>query len=523
MKLLLATLLSFANIAPAAPTSLLVRVDLAAGLGSAAVSAAGHDVLYESDGWCLVRTGDTAGRLESLDCQVLDQNPELKHYVFVFVEPGFDRAQLAQFGNVLTADRLGVLLRTTPDGVQGLNRLPVELYAIPLRPQRREQALAARPRVPAARSVSDSLIWTLVNRVSEDSLESYLCSLIGFTTRYATTYSCRLACDWMRGRLAAYRCDSTYLDTFNSSYAPNVVGVRVGRTDPQHIFVVSGHIDNTSEYPDSLAPGSDDNASGIGFVLEVARAFAEVDLASTVWFVGFSAEEQGLVGSDDFVYTCLQRGDSIVTAINSDMISYGRDDSLTVVHSSTLPATESLALFFLAQADTFTSLQAKDTVIDWAVSDHYSFWKYGYLAIRGRYHDRTPMYHTIFDTIGPLHYANCGTNNLPLYTEMVKATVATLAKWAGATQNTGTAEPGQVRAPAETRIMPTVGRAPVLVRLSSAAAELSVYSAAGRLVRRLGRGESLTWDGRDRAGAAVGPGVYYFCAASAPARFTLVE
>jgi hypothetical protein len=504
----------------------LVRVELKSDADIGAASALGVTFLDRFDGWCLARA-DRAGlaRLtERFDCTVLDQDPATKRYVFVFVKPGFDRVRLAEFGTGLTEDKTGVLLRTDEDGVLGLNRLPVELYAVSMRPMYLGETASLASRIPDRRTVSDSLIWQLVNEVSQDSLKARLQRMVAFRTRYATTDSCRNAVNWMRRQFQFYGCDSTFLDTFSSSYAPNVVGVRTGKVNPRHIFVVTGHIDNTSETPDTFAPGSDDNASGSGLVIEAARVFAGVDFDNTVWFVGFSAEEQGLVGSDSFVHACRLRGDSIIAAFHSDMISYGRDDSLTVVHTTALPQTESLAQFFLAQADTFTSLQVKDTVVNEARSDHYSFWKYGYLAIRGRFHDETPMYHTTGDTIGPFHYVNCGTNNLPLYTEMVKAAVATVAKWAGASPRVGFEESHQPEAAsAKLVVAPSIGRAPICIRLSSAAFEVSVYNSAGRLVRKLGAGKSLSWDGCDFSGAAVCPGVYYFRTAGSSSRFVLAE
>jgi hypothetical protein len=529
-------------VAVGAAADLLVRVDFAAGLDARAVAASGVDVLFAPDGWCLAR-GDDAGvaRLaEQFRCTVLDRDPATKRYVFVFARPGFDRARLAEFGSPLTADETGVLLRTSEDGVLGLNRLPVELYAISMRPLDLGQTLNSKPKTLNERAPSDSLIWTLVNRVSQDSLEARLRRIVAFGTRYATTESCRSACDWMRGQLATYGCDSTYLDTFTNAYAPNVVGIRTGKVNPRHVFAVTGHIDNTSESPLTFAPGSDDNASGSGLVIEAARVFQDVDFENTVWFVGFSAEEQGLVGSDSFVYACRQRGDSIIAAFHSDMISYGRDDSLCVVHTTALPQTESLARFFLEQADTFTSLQAKDTVVNEARSDHYSFWKYGYLAIRGRFHDETPMYHTTGDTIGPFHYANCGTNNMPLYTEMVKAAVATVAKWAGASPRAGVAEAKLSAHSLRLTASPTVFRHSVRLRLEPAnprtrePVDVSVYDASGRLVRVLSLPRpptpdpySLTWDCRDIDGRRVGPGVYLFrltgSDGSAPAKAILAE
>jgi hypothetical protein len=523
---LLATLALFLSVAPAAGVSLLVRVNRSTNSGLAAVAATGADVLARFDGWCLARTDQTGlARLDgSFGCTVLDHDPESKIYVFVLTPPGFDAARLAEFGAELTGDESGVLLRTTAAGVTGLSRLPVDLYAVSMRPMYIPSPRAAAVRVPQAEPVPDSLIWALVNRVNQDSLEAHLRRMIAFQTRYAPTESCYSAVGWMLEQLAAYGCDSVYPYGFMSGYAPNAVGIRFGKVNPQHIFAVTAHIDATSRVdPYNLAPGSDDNASGCGLVMEVARACAEVDFASTVWFIGFSAEEWGLWGSDSFLYKCQLREDSILAAFNSDMISYGRDDSLTVVHTDNVPQTESLAQFFLAQADTFTDLQVKDTVIDASFSDEYSFWKYGYLAIRGRYHDKTPNYHSPGDTIGPFHYTDCGTNNLPMYAEMVKAVVATIAKWAGVMPQPGIEESQPVPVHEVARIVPTVGRAPVHISLSAPASAVSVFNAAGRLVRRLGKGSSLVWDGRDSNGAAAVPGVYYLRAARSSARFVLAE
>jgi hypothetical protein len=57
-------------------------------------------------------------------------------------------------------------------------------------------------------------------------------------------------------------------------------------------------------------------------------------------------------------------------------------------------------------------------------------------------------------------------------------------------------------------------------------ADLVIYSVSGRKVRTLARGPrepgeySLTWDGRDDGGAAVGTGMYYARLVTEQARFT---
>ena len=262
----------------------------------------------------------------------------------------------------------------------------------------------------------------------------------------------------------------------------------------------------------TAAPGSDDNASGTTAVIEAARVFADIDFDNTVCFIGFSGEEQGLLGSDAWAQEARNRGDSIIGVLNFDMISYGRQnrDSFEVIGKPSNPDCSWLMDFYIAQADTFSTLKPiriMDPTAEY--SDHASFWQQGYVAFCGIEDDFTPKYHTLGDTIGPLYYVNCGTNNWPMATEAIKAAVASLAKLAGAHPRTGVEEgrPGLARTHPESESR-RVGRAPVAISLISSGADLEVYDAAGNLVRVPGlfvvddpHPSTLVWDGRDNAGA----------------------
>jgi len=543
-------LLLTALAAVAAAASLLVRVEIASDSDIETAAALNAACLARFDGWFLARvhTDGLSALSDRLHCRVLDSAVEGKRYVYAFVEPDFDRQRLYGCGAVLTEDREGALLCVTAEGIRKLTRMQVELCGVSTEPVRTSSAagpssFAPRPATPS--SDSDSLIWQLMARASQDSAEAVLRRLIAFRTRYALTDSCWAASNWFRQKLVEYGCDSTYLDTFHIpdvAASVNIVGVRRGRVNPNRIHIVCGHIDDASEIPETFAPGSDDNASGAGLVLEAARIFQGVEFDYTVWFVGFGAEEFGLVGSDTFARECRDRGDTIVLAINHDMDSYGTAgrDSIRVVGKRADPPCSTWVEYYMAMADTFTDLKClREIVDDQGSSDQHSFWDYGYTAIRDRYLDRDPVYHTTGDTIGPYQFYWCGTNNIPMYTEAIKATVATVARLAGAhAETTGVSETGLVPRRAILSVLPTVGRAPVLVRLSSAYAAVSVYDASGRRIRILAEPQPLfpdhysgtsglrvvaCWDGRDLSGARVSPGVYYFRAAAASARFVLAE
>ncbi|MBI1311171.1 M28 family peptidase [bacterium] len=95
--------------------------------------------------------------------------------------------------------------------------------------------------------------------------------------------------------------------------------------------------------------GADDNASGTAVMLEVARqlAAAETPLGRRVLFIGFSAEELGLIGSRKYVRDPLIPIDQSIAMLNLDMVGRLRNDRLTVYGTGSSkhwpPLLESLA------------------------------------------------------------------------------------------------------------------------------------------------------------------------------------
>ncbi len=90
---------------------------------------------------------------------------------------------------------------------------------------------------------------------------------------------------------------------FNSS---NVIAKREG-SDPAlkgEAVIYSAHYDHLGIVPgmpgDNIYNGAQDNATGVGILLEIARAFAEASQAPkrSVYFASVTAEEQGLRGSE---------------------------------------------------------------------------------------------------------------------------------------------------------------------------------------------------------------------------------
>ncbi len=500
----------------------ILRVERPAELVTDKLVKLGLPVIVELPDYCLICGTETdCNRLQQMGVatEKLVDNIGEKLLFYLLTAPGFDRHQLTQFGQIIASDDEGVFLVTSPDNILSLNRLPVKLSKIALNPLPLYEEFPS----PLPYPVSENLVQQLVARVNADSVLNTIRRLQEFYTRYSTSESCFRAVEWMREKLLAYGCDSTALEPFLPGYAPNVIGVKHGRVNPRQIYIICGHIDNTSDYAPYRCPGSDDNASGTTAVLEAARVFSDIDFAYSVYFIGFSGEEQGLWGSDSFATRARRRGDSIRAVLNFDMISYGREnlDTLNVVGKSSNPNCAWLVDSFIASAQTYTNLKTyRRLVTRYPSSDHHSFWQQGYVALCGIERDFTPMYHTVGDTIGPLYYTHCGTNNWLMTTEAIKAAVATLAKFAGALPPTGAGENNLTHGRIISSVQPSVGRPPFFFTAIEQPA--TIFNSLGVPVQRLLPG-ARQWDGTDFTSRPVQPGVYIIRSKSGSARVVVTH
>ncbi len=199
----------------------------------------------------------------------------------------------------------------------------------------------------------------------------------------------------------------------------NIIAVLPG-TDKQlkHEYIVVGshydHLgmggkDSGSRRPDTLAvhPGADDNASGDAVILELAKYFKKAQLPRSIIFAFFGAEEQGLIGSKDFV-EWMKKGDKrrkhlpadikgIVAMVNLDMVGRMRDNSLSVSGTGTSSNFKEIA----EKVAALTKVNISCTADGYGPSDQASFVAADipvlYLTTGGHmeYHTPADMPHTI--------------------------------------------------------------------------------------------------------------------------------
>ncbi len=207
----------------------------------------------------------------------------------------------------------------------------------------------------------------------------------------------------------------------------NIIAVKQGLSAPGEIIVVGAHYDSCDN------PGADDNASGVAGVLELARRLAGQPSARTIKFLAFVNEEPPFFKTKDmgsFVYAseAALRKEDIKAAIVLEMIGYYSEKPFSQRYPLPIGPFFPNKGNYMALISNFSSralagslrrsfveasgLPLETTVLPAFVpgvdlSDHRSFWKYGYPAVM--FTDtafyRNNGYHKPIDTPDTLNYA----------------------------------------------------------------------------------------------------------------------
>jgi hypothetical protein len=237
--------------------------------------------------------------------------------------------------------------------------------------------------------------------------------------------------------------------------AANIIGRLPGQTEEEITFIIDGHFDTVSN-----SPGADDNGSAVVGMLEAMRVLATYNFKHTIKFIGFDLEEEeGRIGSARYVSESIPPYEQIDGVFNFEMIGYYSDEPgsqilpfgfnfFFPVFSDSVEAQDFRGNFIFnvanensnslkSQFDSCAKLYVPELrVISLAVadngeiapdlrrSDHAPFWDAGYMGLMlsdgGNF--RNTNYHSPSDTIGTLNFS--------FMNNVVKATVATVAKLA---------------------------------------------------------------------------------------------
>jgi len=194
-----------------------------------------------------------------------------------------------------------------------------------------------------ARSKPDPEVSKMVKEISAKNIEASIRKLVSFGTRNTLseqdnpTRGIGAARDWIFAEFQKISSDcGNCLNVEKQSFLQpkanripepttltNVIATLKGTTNPERVYVVSGHYDSMCTSPTDAkcdAPGANDDASGTAAVIELARVMSKRKFDATIVFMTVPGEEQGLLGATYFAQQAVEKKVDIEAMFTNDII-----------------------------------------------------------------------------------------------------------------------------------------------------------------------------------------------------------
>jgi hypothetical protein len=370
--------------------------------------------------------------------EVLDASPQGASYYLLYTLPD-ELSRAEQEVPLLISEGRQAIVRATPEQVRRLDALGVRTmllvpHTIVVPPDR-----MVAQQLPAI-VMPSPVVQGMIGQLTQDTLYNYVGQLSGeqvvniggepytILTRYTPTgqpmqKATRFVYDHLQSLGLAVSYDYYILPGYDLEKR-NVVAQQTGVGQPERLYLLTAHLDSTSQDPYNRAPGADDNASGSAGVMAIADILSQYDFDCTLRYILFTGEEQGLRGSVAYANEVRALGEDVEGVLNLDMIGYNTLGTASTIELHTRPGNSGawIATLF-ADAISAYGINLTPYVLNdgLSFSDHAAFWDRGYPAILAieDWDDHTPDYHRTTDRLGTLH--------MPYYTRFAKAALATFA------------------------------------------------------------------------------------------------
>lgn len=201
---------------------------------------------------------------------------------------------------------------------------------------------------PIAPAPVDPQIQAAIQKISPQRIQQDITTLVGFNNRSTLSsndkdlpkgHGVLAAADWVEAQFRAYSaacggCLEVKRDTFTQqpgsrvtqpTVINNVYAVLRGSDPAQagRMYLVTGHYDSrnsSNQDTHAVAPGANDDASGVAVSLESARVLSKLRFPATIVFVAVAGEEQGLYGSHHLAEYAKQQGWNLEGVLNNDIV-----------------------------------------------------------------------------------------------------------------------------------------------------------------------------------------------------------
>lgn len=297
-----------------------------------------------------------------------------------------------------------------------------------------------------AETNQSTAVYTIDNQTSVNPMlaETKETEILETITRLSTDFPTRRydqpsgldSANWIKNKwtaLAAGRSDIT-VESFNhlSSPQPSIILTVRGTTLPDEVVVLGGHQDSINYAgggPTGVAPGADDDASGIASLTEVIRVLTAKNFRPqrTVKFMAYAAEEIGLVGSNEIAADFQRRGVNVVGVLQLDMTNFKSASAtydIRIITDSTNAAQNQFLRDLLVTYH--PSVVFADGTCGYSCSDHASWTGKGFAASFP--FEPVPSNQTIHTTSDTLAQSGNNASHAVKYSRLAVSYIGELAK-----------------------------------------------------------------------------------------------
>jgi PKD repeat protein len=287
-------------------------------------------------------------------------------------------------------------------------------------------------------------IGRIVSQVSSEYILSYLTRLQGYGSRYVRAPGMYNATAWLynalqdNGRMQAELQDWSYVNASGvTHWVSNIILTLPGMdAGSDRVYYLFNHADSTLTNwtnPGSpvdfwelmnMAPGADDDGTGVAATLEAARVLSRFQFQDTIRFAFFNGEEIGLVGSQYWAQVMAARGENVPASIDFDMIGNCPGNAPYELELASDQASYGQVGYMMDVNDRYglglliSPVQTSGSMR----SDIDVFYAYGYPGVMGIEYTFSPNYHSKQDRVEYL--------NTTLVTRCSRLAVATLSEMA---------------------------------------------------------------------------------------------
>ncbi|MFT4661871.1 MAG: aminopeptidase YwaD [Patiriisocius sp.] len=184
---------------------------------------------------------------------------------------------------------------------------------------------------------------------------------------------------------------SKWLDDFKTK---NVIGYVKGTEFPDSFIVFTGHYDHLGMMGKKACfNGANDNASGVAFLMSMAKYYVNNPSKCSIAFIAFTGEEAGLIGSKYYTQNPIFPLEKIKFLLNMDLLGFG-EDGITIVNATLHERAFSILNEINEKEDLLVKIKKRGPA---ANSDHYWFEEAGVPSFFMYTMGDSKAYHDVYD------------------------------------------------------------------------------------------------------------------------------